>query len=1139
MSPFRSLSSLSLAFLFSAACFGQTAQVTGRITDSSGAVMPNAKVEVTNARTGIVRKADTNNEGYYSVPLLPPGDYRMTVRAEGFKPVGRDEIMLVVDQIARIDFSMEVGALTESVTVEAGAPLVESSNATFGKVVENRRVQELPINGRNALALVMLTPAVKSNAGPTQSGFLDRGVALSSVSINGGVGATNAFVLDGVNNNQPFHGDINVSPTVDAIQEFKVQTNTMSAQYGFTGGGVVNIVSKSGTNDLHGTLYEFVRNDAFDARNAFAEKVAKFRYNQFGGSVGGPVRIPRIFNGKDRSFFFFNYEEWRHISYVNPIFTVPTAQQRGGNFSDLLDTAGRLVPIYDPASTRANPNGAGFVRDVFAGNAIPTNRLDPVSVNMLQFYPLPNRAPANALTNELNYIADNRENRTMRQMTPKFDHRINDNHSLSLRYMYYKHYTAGAITGAVLPSEDARLRIDNLQNHNVSLSETATLKPNLLNEFRLGVARMYFPFQVAAFGKDWPSRLGLPASVPNDVLPVVQNGLPEFVNQLAGLRALLTWQLFDTMTYIRGNHTLTWGFDARIQRINNFQPANASGTYAFPAALTGNPQAPAGTGSAFATFLTGAVGNASIGRFLGQSQNGTQTSLFVQDDWKVTPRLTLNIGLRYDRQNYPHERNCGGSNFNPFATNPVNNLLGRLEFACVDFGSKAFQDWNDWGPRFGFAYDFGGKGKRVVRGGYGIFYPSIYWFGSNTNTAGFANTNTAYVSSNPNLPAFQFRTGLPFAPTEPLGTKLGPSGFLGQAVAWDNSVAKNPMSQQWNFSLQNSLFGGWMLETAYSGNRSTRYWSATYNLNQLDPQYLSLGLALQDQVPNPYRGMVPGALGNATISRQQSLLPYPYYTAVNANLPHIGNSTYHAFLLSLERRMSSGFVFLASYTGGKLMSINVRQPIDFGPQEQSNVNSWRDGRFNRDIEYSIDPTDVTHRLVLSSVYELPFGKGKRFNPANKGLRLLVEGWQVNGIATIQNGLPMVIRGANNNLADRPNSTGASANRESRSASQWFDTSAFVNPPQFTFGNVGRALPDVRGPGVVNFDLSAVKNTRIGERVNLQFRAESFNTLNHVNLGFPNGSFVAGPDGRNRSASFGTITSARDPRQLQFGLKVIF
>lgn len=1130
----------ALLILISAAVFGQSAQITGRVSDTSGAVMTQVKVEVTNVRTGIVRRTQTNQEGYYAVPLLNPGEYRMLLRADGFKPSAKEGIVLEVDQIARIDFTLEIGAITESVTVEAGAPLTDVSTATLGKVVENRRIQELPLNGRNALALVMLTPAVKSNAGPTQSGFLDRGIALSSVSINGGVGATNSFLIDGANNNQPFHSDVNVNPTVDTVQEFKVQSNTMSAQYGFTGGGVVNVVTKSGTNELHGSLYHFVRNDAFDARNTFARTVAPFRYNQYGGLLGGPVVLPKIYNGKDRTFFFTNYEEWRHVNYQNPIFSTPTAEWRQGNFADYRDATGRVIPMYDPATTRANPNGAGFVRDPFAGNVIPSNRLDPVSVNMLQFYPLPNRVPTNAFTQENNYIANNSEDRKMWQLLVRGDHRITDNHQLSGRLMMYRHKTLGAVTGGVLPDPIVRLRRDSIQNFNIVISETATLRPNVLNEFRASVARLYFPFRVLSYGEGWPQKLGLPASIPPDTLPLVSNGLPGFVTQFAGLRTTLTQQYYDTLTWIKNNHTFTMGADFRIPQVNNYQPSNPSGFYNFPGALTGNPQSPAGTGWAFSTFLLGAVGNAQLDRFAGYTMTGWSLSGFFQDDWKVTPRFTLNLGLRYDYQTNPAERNNGVSNFNPFASNSENGLMGRMEYA----GGGAFDripygnNGKDFSPRVGFAYDVRGNGSTVIRGGFGIFYPAIWWFGSFPLVNGYSFAGTPYISANSNLPAFQFRNGLPFAPTEPLGARLGPSGFLGAGVAFKEG-APTPMSQQWNLTVQRKINRTLMVEAGYTANYSRHFWGGGYDYNQLDPKHLSLGLSLQDQVPNPYAGRVPGALGGATISREQSLKPFPYYTGINVDSPRLGSSNYHGFLLSVEKKMSDGFSLLASYTAGKLMSLGIRQPVDFGPVEQVTFYGYQNGKYNRSAEWSLDPTDVSQRLVLSGLYELPMGKGKPLNITNKVALALLGGWQLNAVATMQSGLPVVIRGANNNRADRPDSTGSSAKIDGRSAARWFDTAAFVNPAPFTFGNVGRVLPDVRSPGVFNIDAAVMKQMRLTERLNLIFRADAFNSFNHVNLGFPNTSFVAGPDGKNRSAAFGTIVSARDPRQLQLSLKLVF
>jgi hypothetical protein len=429
----------------------------------------------------------------------------------------------------------------------------------------------------------------------------------------------------------------------------------------------------------------------------------------------------------------------------------------------------------------------------------------------------------------------------------------------------------------------------------------------------------------------------------------------------------------------------------------------------------------------------------------------------------------------------------------------------------------------------------------VLRGGYSIFYPSTFYRDFFGATQGFANTSTAYApqGNDTNRPAFLFREGFPFPPTEPQGAKLGPAPFLGQTVSYDQSQEKVPMSQQWSFSLQQEV-RGWLLDATYSANKANHLIAGSYNLNDLPPGAYSLGLALQDRVPNPYAGLVPGALGDATTTRSQLLREFPYYSAVNVRNPHLGASIYHALLTSVEKRMSGGFVMLASYTFGKLIGDSAVTPINFGPGiEQVGVIGYQYGLYDRRSERSLDPTDVSQRLVVSVVYELPIGKGRAWNPSSKLVRGLAGGWQINNITTLQSGLPVVLRGANNQRADRPNSTGVSAKLEDRTAERWFDTTQFVNPPAFTLGNVGRTLPDVRNPGTFNMDLSLIKDTQITERARLQFRAEAFNWLNHVNLGLVNAAFAPGPDGRNQSGAFGTITSARDARILQFGLKLIF
>jgi hypothetical protein len=666
------------------------------------------------------------------------------------------------------------------------------------------------------------------------------------------------------------------------------------------------------------------------------------------------------------------------------------------------------------------------------------------------------------------------------------------------------------------------------------LSDTHVFTATSINEFRVGATRGSFPFVVRSFGGDWPAKLGLPSIVPPDTIPGISNGLPGFNTGTAGFRGSLNWQFLDQVNLIRGAHSLKLGLDVRLLQGHNLQRSAPSGSYTFNAGLSGNPTAPAGTGSAYASFLMGAVQSASVTTHVGESQVSHSISGYIQDDWKTTRRLTLNFGLRYDFQSQPLERNNGSTNFDPACRLP-NGLLGCTVFAGVDGQPRNWRpnDFSNFGPRIGFAFDIFGNTKTILRAGYGILYPSQMWRENYPSANGFAQTSTSYPQADPNRPAFRLQQGFPSAPIPPQGRGLGPAAFLGSSVTLDEEDGRIPMSQQFTMGLQQQIRGNWLFEGVYSGNLGRGFTAGSYDLNQLDPQYLSLGQALQQQVPNPYAGLVPGALGGATISREQSLKPFPYYNAINVRNPRLGSYSSHLLLLSAEKRMSSGLTFLFSYTAGKIISDSLHTPVNFGPIEQASITGYQNGKFNRRAERAVDPTDVSKRATVSLLYELPFGRGQQ------GWNRLLGGWQINTIGIMQTGIPLNVTGANNQRASRPDSTGVSAKLDNPTAARWFDTTQFVNPAPFTFGNVGRTLPDVRAPGTVNWDLSFIKNTRLVERGNLQFRAEMFNFLNHVNLGIPNTGFSPGPDGRNQSGAFGTITSARDARTIQLALKLSF
>jgi hypothetical protein len=1117
--------------------------IQGVVTDSSGAALVGAKIAITNIETNTTTNTQTNGAGFYTTPPINVGHYQVTADMQGFKKEVRSGMTLEVDQKAEINLQLQVGAASESVQVTAEAPLVNTENPSIGQVIENEFVADLPLDGGNALALVLLAADVHSNAGTNnQSGFGDRGTSLSDLSINGGPNAANNLLVDGMVAQNSYYPDLNANLGVDAVQEFKVQSGSMSAEYGFTLGGVINMATKGGGNLFHGSLSEFFRNDKLDARNAFSPLRAPYRYNQWGAAIGGPVILPGLYHGKNKTFWFFNYGGYDYITYYDGITSTPPLAQRTGDFSGLYGSTGVLIPIYDPHSTATNN-----ARTPFPGNIIPKSELDPVAQAINQFYPAPNYTPTNAFTQVNNYYSSlNKGNQTMSQYTGRVDEHLSDRDSFFARFTWYVAYTNNC--PCVWPSYAVNGRYDHFGTRNAAFEETHTFSPRVINEFRVGMARQSFPFQQASYGQDWPQKLGLPSNVPNTTFPIISgDGYTTFGGGTVGYRGALTWDASNTMTIVLGKQNIKIGAEYRLLFGNNLQNNNPSGTFNFSSGLTDNPLSTAGTGSAYASFLLGAVSSASVVTNVGESEKGYTLSGFVQDDWRVSRNLNLSLGLRYDYQQPPYERNCGTSNFLPNVTDPVNGLLGSTLYACKGYGPTYWQpNYNNFAPRFGFAWDPIGNGKMAIRGGYAIFYPgtfNILYFG---NTSGFASTTTSYSApgGNGNLPAFYLSNGFPSAVTQPLGASLGPAYLLGSSVTYDQTNQATPMSQQFSLSLQKQLMGGFVVEIDYSGNRGTHLVAGSYNLNQLNPIYdTTLKTALQSSVPNPYYGIVPSStsLGGATITRQQSLLPYPYYTSILVRNPHLGNSMYNGGILRVQKRLSKGFTFLASYTKSKLIDDSVATPIGFGSAstEQVNSNSYQDGLYNRSMERSIDPTDFPQRLSISAVYKLPIGPGQTVDVQNRIANAIVGGWQAQTVVTLQKGNPVLITGASNDLATRPNSTGISAQLSNPNQYEWFNTQAFVNPPLYTYGNVARSLPDVRNPGWVNCDFSMSKSTLIKERFKLQLRVEAFNLDNHVNLGYPSTGFSAGANGYNNSSTFGVIVSARNPRLGQLGLKLNF
>jgi Carboxypeptidase regulatory-like domain len=1141
------------AFLITPAIVcAQQATINGRVVDPSGAAMPGATVTVVNADTGIRTAATTSADGLYAIPLLPPGRYTIAVEMSGFQSQTKSGITLDVQQTARFDFTLAMGGLAE--TVDVKSPRVDAQTSSLGQVIDNLNVRELPLNGRNPLELARLTPGVTLLATP----FLDtRNFNLTSVSMNGGQGGSNAVLLDGSTTTLPERNEYAVAPNVDAVQEFRVQTNALAAEFGMTGGGVINLVTKSGTNQVRGSLFEFFRNDALDAagwtNNRNNLDKSPLSYHQFGGTMGGPIWLPErlgplAYDGRNRSFFFFNYEGIRYDSAATTLSRVPTESERRGDFSQtfIRTSTGAFIPVqlYDPWTTRANPAGSGFVRDPLGTTVIASQRLDPVALRAIQSYPLPNR-PADDPSGRNNFISNAGTISDSNQYNARVDHTISDANRLFVRYSQGDHANTGnAPIFAVDNIADPGYSLQTRHNKTVTIGDTHAFSSRLVNEVRLSVARQYLLSEPAGYNINAPGQLGLPPLVPGTLFPRFEVGNDILGGDIQSLgsspgqlseRGLTVGQLADSLSIVRGKHTIKTGIDIRVQLRNNFQPGAVSGQYEFTRAMTGNPQDTSGsTGFGLATFLLGAVSRGTLNTALSRADGFRYYAAFAQDDYRITARLTLNLGLRYDVITAATDRFDRYSNFNPTAVNAVTGTAGVLQYAGVDFGRAAYKtNFDNLGPRAGFAWDMFGNSRTVVRGGYGV----LYYHSANfeyPDTQGFSVATPFQSAQGAAFPGFQLAAGPPQI-IQPSGNSLGPLSFLGNNVTYFETNHPTPTQQQWNLTVQRELPGATLVEIAYAGSHGTHILGYGYDLNQLDPQYNALGLALDDRVPNPFFGLIPAGtpLSGATIARRQALRPFPAYLNVTVANPPLGNTRYQSGQLKIDRRFSRGFGVLVSYTLSRLTGDVGRNIIDFGTiggAPQGNVMCSQNAKFDRRSCRSIEPQDVTHQFVASTLYDLPFGKDRRYLSSGGMLAHIVGGFRLNGIVTLRSGLPLVIRGANNGLADRPNLVGDPELAE-QTLTRWFNTGAFAPPPPFTFGNTPRTLSSPRGPGFASVDLSVTRDIAVSKTSSLQLRAEFFNLFNRVNFNQPNTNFLSG--------EFGQITSAGDPRRVQFAVKMYF
>jgi hypothetical protein len=1170
-------------------------QVSGRITEASGASIPNATVTVTNTATNTASTTTTSETGEYTVLYLTPGRYTLSVEANGFKKAQRSDFEVRVGDKLELNLQLEVGAVTDTVTITSDAPLLETTSASAGQVIDQRRISELPLSDGNPFVLSRLAPGITYTGDLRFSRPFDN--AGTSGIVADGAPGRNEFTLDGVPNMASGGGLGRVAfvPPADAVSEFKVETASYDGQQAHTAAATVNVTLKSGSNALHGTIYEFVRNDVLSANTFLLNRTNlttnpardrdrdgkadrdPLRYNRYGFTVGGPVMLPRFGTGgkpyadfRNRSFFFFAYEELPDVFPEPGLFTVPTLKQRNGDFSEL--PAGAL--IYDPATSRQD--GARVRRDPFPNNIIPQNRLSPIALNYLKFYPLPNQ-PGDAQGRQ-NYISGNPRTDDFRSISTRFDQVVSEKQRFFARYTYNNRREARGnwtnVVNGIRPTGNFLFRINN----GGTFDHVYNFSPTVILNTRVGFTRFNEPNIRQHQDVFNPASLGFPAATaalfgPEQYLPRFEIGQFSVLgDSVGGGSNFNTYAVQSTMTKLAGKHSWRFGYDWRSYRQNGFGAGHAAGRYDFGNTFTRGPldnSAAAPIGQELASFLLGLPTGGTIDRNTASSLQGLYNGMFVHDDWKVTQKLTLNLGLRYEHEGAPTERyNRQLAGFDAAVASPVETAAkaayalapipqlaasafqakGGLLFANNDRRGVWDADANNFQPRVGFAFQW--NDKTVIRAGWGLY--TVPFVIDGVSQAGFSQATPLVGTTNNGLTSVgTLATPFPSGVLVPAGASLGLSVQLGQGISFRPRDLNNPQAQRWSFGVQRELFGGWLVELQYVGNRG--YDGVVgVDLNALPRQYYStnpfrdqaqtdlIGL-LNQAVTNPFRGLIPGTgLNNATVARSQLLRPFPQFTGVTG-IRNDASSNYHGGQARFEKRFSKGYTALVSYTWSKFLERGtLLNPID------------------ADFERRFSDADAPHRLVVSGIWELPFGRGRKWGANwNRVVDIALGGWQVQGIGQLQSGRPLTLGNVyyNGDLSKlKTDIRSANFPRFPGETRTVFDTSGFYfndaavqtngvvdpvkqrNDIRIQLGANIRTLPSrfsgLRGDALNLWDLSVSKNFAFTERIKLQLRGEFLNAFNTVNFN--------NPDLNPRNTTFGQITGQNNlPRDVQLGLKLVF
>jgi hypothetical protein len=1160
------------------------------VYDNTGAVVPGATVTLSDPEKGLTQTFTTLPDGSYVFTLLRPATYNLKVEKAGFRTYVQSGIVLTVGQTATQDVTLQVGAVTQEVTVTAGAVMLNTTTANVGQTVAERQAVELPLDTRNVFVLVTLNASVNNSSqyqlvnGSGQQDTADQDFYF--MNFGGGRFGTTGVLLDGHWDVGGDWGGYMYVPSVDNTQEFSVQTNSFSAQYGWSTGNVMSAVTKSGTRDFHGDVWEFLRNSDLDANNFFANAAGlprpTFRRNQFGGTAGGPLYIPKIYEKRDKTFIFGDIEALRQSAPGTFTTTLPTANMRSGNFSALLgsqlmncgpgsnqacvDALGRSVlagQIYNPFTTRLLTNGGKdsvtglavncpggaatcYIRDPIAGNNI-SSMINSVSKNFLPYWPSPT---SSALVNNYVYSAAAVSN-WPEEYSIRVDHNISDKSRLFARWSQKREFKSlGAdVYGATDQGGGGGNALDN--RWDTAFNYTRTFNPTLVMSVNLGLVRwaegnamQAYPFK--------PSSLGLPAyldSVSNEFPNIGIDGTgglgPGSVSGGAGNgmfpRDVGSYSVDITKTH--GPHTMTIGYMGVVhENTGGRMPVTG---FHFPQGMTEGPDPTAGnplTGYGFASFLLGTGDNAGPN----SAANGTAITQFAastkkmygayfQDDWKATRKLTLNLGLRYDYQPGPTERYNRTQWFNFNAANPISQAVGftvpgELVFAGGGNPRTVFDARKtNFAPRVGLSYQ--AMNKLVMRAGFGMFYIQSYQFSESMD--GYSQS-TPYVGTidgiTPNnLLSNPFPNGL----IQPAGRSLGGLQDVGFSVGVaTNRNRPSPYVEQWMYGLQYALTPNDMIDVTYLGNHGVKLPFNYAEVNQLPAQDLAQGAALLAKVANPFYGHITASgcgLDGATVPAFRLLMPYPEFCSIHNDNPPGSFSTYNAAEITFRHRWAQGLQLGVSYTISKYIDnsagVGEWANVGYGPP----IRNW----YDLSAEKSLDANDIPQSLVVNYVYQLPVGHGKHFASNLHGIGdAVLGGWQVSGITTAKEGFPLQILTSNGtmsgfNMGVHPDIVG-DPHVSNPTINEWFNVNAFAQPAPYKFGDAPRYMPNLRAPGIKNWDVGLEKWWHWQERLRVQFRGEFYDAFNNVNLFAPDQFFGPG---------FGTITSAMRPRDIQFALKI--